>query len=45
MSVKENIMLGDEFSEEESNKAAKKAKVDKFYKEIIETLLIFQAAK
>ena len=30
MSVKENIMLGDEFSEEEFNKAVKKAKVDKF---------------
>ena len=30
MSMKENIMLGDEFSEEEFNKAVKKAKVDKF---------------
>ena len=30
MTVKENIMLGDEFSEEEFNKAVKKAKVDKF---------------
>ncbi|WP_370445950.1 ATP-binding cassette domain-containing protein [Petrotoga sp. 9PW.55.5.1] len=30
MSVKENIMLGDEFSEEEFDKAVKKAKVDKF---------------
>ncbi|HOB16858.1 MAG TPA: ATP-binding cassette domain-containing protein, partial [Defluviitoga sp.] len=30
MSVKENIMLGDEFSDQEFNKAVKKAKVDKF---------------
>ena len=30
MSVKENIMLGDEFTDQEFNKAVKKAKVDKF---------------